>query len=148
MRKMMSQAAILILIAFGSIMAAQAAEDTGSEGASVRQLVRDWAAAWRAGRFSEYAAYYVADFKGSYDSHDKWREQRSRRVEGRQDIRVDLGPMLVQFNLDDPNIARAIFLQSYRSKTWCDVVEKTLGLTKTESGWRISSEESTLRNRC
>ncbi|NNF51332.1 MAG: hypothetical protein HKN59_02730 [Gammaproteobacteria bacterium] len=148
MRRLIPATAILVLLVFGSISAAIATEEAGADGALVRQLVRDWAAAWRAGKFSEYAAYYVAGFKGPYESHEKWRQERSRRIEGRGDIRVDLGPMLVQFNLDDSGVARAIFLQSYRSNTWCDVVEKTLGFEKTDTGWRISSEESTLRSRC
>lgn len=139
---------LLILLTSGGMATAQEAESAGAEGAEVRQLIRDWAAAWRAGRFSEYAAYYAVDFKGSYGSHEKWRAARKSRIEGRQDIRVELGPMLVQFNLEDPDIARAIFLQSYRSETWCDVVEKTLNFKRTELGWRISNEASTLRNRC
>lgn len=124
------------------------ADDAGQEGAAVRQVVRNWADAWRSGNFAEYAAYYLPGFSGKYSSNKQWREARKPRVDGRTDIRLDLGPMLVQFNLDDSSIARVIFLQSYRSASWCDVVEKNLGLKKTELGWRISSEEAKPRNRC
>ncbi len=156
MNRLLPQIGLLLLLALcasapGQAMgeaAGEAADEAGAEGAVVRQLVRDWASAWRAGKFDQYAAYYVPGFKGSYSSHAKWREERRRRIDGRKDIRIDLGPMLVQFNLDDANVARAIFLQSYRSDSWCDVVEKTLGFTKTEQGWQIDSEESRTRSRC
>ncbi len=128
------------------MLVAGAASET--DGAQVRQLVRDWADAWSDGRFDEYLSYYLGDFRGQHGSRAAWKEQRRSRVAGRKDISIDLGPVLVQFNLDDPNIARAVFLQSYKSPTWCDVVEKTLDLQRTPAGWRISGETATTRRRC
>ncbi|NNC55012.1 MAG: hypothetical protein HKO07_04735 [Pseudomonadales bacterium] len=148
MNRLTPQIGLLLLLAFCALTTGNATDDPGAEGVVVRQVVRDWASAWRAGKFNEYAAYYVAGFKGSYTSNKRWREERSKRINGRNDIRVDLGPLLVQFSLDDPAVARVVFLQSYRSNSWCDVVEKTLGLRKTELGWRIDSEDSQTRNRC
>lgn len=148
MHKWISQTGLLLVLAFIAVATSEAVDDPGAEGQVVRRVVRDWAGAWRAGKFNEYAAYYVAEFKGAYNSNAKWREERSKRIDGRDDIRLDLGPLLVQFSLDDPNVARVVFLQSYRSGSWCDVVEKTLGLKKNDRGWRIDSEESKTRSRC
>lgn len=139
---------LLAFFAAGPAGAAGDASNAGEEGAAVRQVVRDWASAWRGGKFNEYAAYYVSGYSGDYSSNSRWREERKKRIDGRKDIQLDLGPMLVEFSIDDASAARAVFLQSYRSANWCDVVEKTLGLKKTESGWRIDREESRLRNRC
>ncbi len=138
----------LMLLAMTLPGAAAPAEQAGADGAAVRQLVHDWANAWGAGRFNEYTTYYVAGFTGTFASHAAWRESRRARIEGRTDLHVELGPVLVQFNFDDPDIARAIFLQSYKSSSFCDVVEKTLDLRRTASGWRISNERAETRNRC
>ncbi len=139
----------LVLVFFIGVFsqAAVAATQPGASSA-VRQLVEDWAAAWQSGDFNEYASYYVGDFRGGFPSAEAWRKARRSRIAGRKDIRIDLGSVLVQLNRDDANIARAIFLQSYQSDTWCDVVEKTLMLVRTKNGWRISDEISSLRRRC
>ncbi len=141
----MASALLMLLVNF---QAGAAAPDPGTSAASVRQVVADWADAWRAGLFNEYAAYYVADFRGDRGSHVEWRKQRRARIDGRQDIRIDLGLVLVQLHQDDPDLARAVFLQSYQSDSWCDVVEKTLTLRRTEQGWRINDERSIVRRRC
>lgn len=148
MNKLILQIGLLLLLGFGTAVTGEAADNQSAEAAVVRQMVRDWVGAWRAGKFNEYAAYYASDFQGSYTSNAKWREERRKRVDGRSDIRVDLGPLLVQFNLDNPGLARVTFLQSYRSGSWCDIVEKTLGLKKTELGWRVENEDSKTRSRC
>lgn len=143
-----SLVAAAVVFSVGFFPHADAADSATREGMAVRQLVSDWAAAWQDGDFNEYATYYAVDFKGRFASTEAWREARRARIEGRTDIRIDLGPVLVQFNREDTQIARAIFLQSYRSKTWCDVVEKTLQLVRTQAGWRISGEQASPRTRC
>jgi len=125
-----------------------AADEVGPEGSNVQQLVSDWATAWGTGNFNAYVAYYVDGFKGDFSSNAAWREHRRSRVQGRRDIIVNIGTVLVRFNIDDPKKAQALFVQSYRSQTWCDVVEKTLDLQRTESGWRISNEQSQTRTWC
>lgn len=141
---------LMVLVAVASWAAAvlEAGAASDADGAQVRQLVRDWADAWRNGRFDEYLSYYLADFRGQAGSRKAWEAQRRSRVAGRKDISIDLGPVLVQFNLDDPDISRAVFLQSYKSPSWCDVVEKTLDLKRTPMGWRISRETAATRRRC
>lgn len=134
-----------LLASASGFATAQAQADSA---AAVQQRVLDWAEAWQAGRFDEYASYYTLDFKGEYASSEKWREVRRSRVEKRTDIRISLGPVLVELNSENERIARAIFLQHYRSDAWCDVVEKTLLLVLTERGWRIDEESSRPRTRC
>lgn len=133
-----------MLLLGSAVSAADAAGDAGD----VRRVVQDWAAAWSAGRFNEYAAYYVEDFAGKAESNAAWRAQRRARIDGRRDLRVALGPILVRLNKDDPDLARAVFLQSYQSNSWCDVTEKTLSLRRSALGWRIFEEQSVIRNRC
>ncbi|MDH3768439.1 MAG: hypothetical protein OES99_08295 [Gammaproteobacteria bacterium] len=119
-----------------------------AESSNVRQLVSDWAAAWSTGSFNDYTAYYIDGFKGDFSSNAAWREHRRGRVDGRRDISVHIGSVLVRFNIDDPEKAQAVFVQSYKSSSWCDVVEKTLDLQRTEFGWRISNEQSQTRSSC
>lgn len=129
-------------------LAASATDQLGAESSNIQALVSAWASAWSSGRFGDYTAYYVDGYKGDFSSSEAWRAQRRSRIAGRGDIDVDTGAVLVRFNLHDPDTAQAVFVQSYRSETWCDVVEKTLDLERTRSGWRISGERSRERTRC
>ena len=138
----------LCLLLVLSSQAVFASDTVGAEGDNIRQLVNDWTGAWRSGNFDAYVHHYIDGFKGDMDSNAAWRKHRRSRVAGRQDINIDIGTVLLRFNVDDPKKAQAVFTQSYRSKSWCDVVEKTLDLRLTKHGWRISEEQSQTRSRC
>lgn len=127
---------------------ALAAEEVGAQTGHIEQLVRDWSRAWSSGQFADYAGYYIDAFTGSFETNAAWLKHRRDRVAGRRDISIDIGAVLVLFDADDPGKAEARFVQSYRSSTYCDVVEKTLGIQRTGSGWRISAEKAATRSRC
>lgn len=148
MHALRNRTAVLFVIWLMMSVAASASADPASDAAAIKQLVADWAAAWQAGRFDEYAAYYVAGYRGDEASPDRWRTRRRARIAGRSDIRIELGPVLIELHQDNPDVARAVFLQSYRSDRWCDVVEKTLTLRRATRGWRIDGERSVTRRRC
>lgn len=148
MRPLRNWSCALLLSLLTLSQAGQALADPLADANAIQRLVADWAAAWQAGRFDEYATYYAEGFSGSEAGHKAWRARRRARIEGRSDIRIELGPILVELHQDDPDLARAVFLQSYRSESWCDVVEKTLFLKRTGSGWRIGDERAVTRSRC
>ena len=139
---------IICLLTACTFRAAAAADAVNAQTDNIRALVRDWVAAWSSGEFTTYADYYLEDFNGEFATPAAWREERRRRIAGRRDIDLDVGSVLVRLDAGDPRRAQAIFVQRYVSKTWCDVVEKTLDLELTRAGWRIAREAATTRARC
>lgn len=123
-------------------------ERVGGQSAAVEALVADWADAWRNGDLAAYTRFYVKGYSGAFASSADWREHRRQRIEGRRDIAVDIDTLLVRVEAGMPDRAEALFVQRYRSSTWCDVVEKTLQLQRTANGWRINNEQARTRTRC
>jgi outer membrane protein, adhesin transport system len=105
-------------------------------------LADKWSKAWAEKRTDDYLAFYADSFVPSNGmSVDKWKTFRRTRVGKQGDITITLSNMkLKQLNETQ---AEANFSQSYKSKDYTDVVQKTLEMVKQGGQWKIKAEKVT-----
>lgn len=107
----------------------------------ILELVAQWSSAWAAQNVDAYLAHYASGFRPRGDmSHEDWLEQRRSRLSSPEFIELKLDNIRVSRN--DGSIARAEFVQDYRTDNYSDRVKKILDLTKEDGVWRISRERS------
>ncbi len=126
------------------------AEEAGEPlaGSSVRLdvegFVRSWAAAWSAQDVDAYLGHYSSAFvPESGESLAAWQRLRAQRLTAPSTIRVAVTRLSWQ---DVPNRGgdrvRVSFLQTYRSDSYSDTVDKVLDLHLEGGLWRIVREAS------
>jgi adhesin transport system outer membrane protein len=105
-------------------------------------LADKWSKAWAEKRTDDYLAFYADSFVPSNGmSADKWKAFRRTRVGKQGDITITLSNMKLR-QLNDTQ-AEATFSQSYKSKDYTDVVQKTLDMVKQGGQWKIKAEKVT-----
>lgn len=112
----------------------------------IAQTVYDWAEAWSNQDYDAYIGYYTRDFPNDGDtSRSQWLANRKRRVTQKATIEVQV--ISLEVTRIDADSARASFIQTYESATYSDKVRKWLLMRRTDAGWRIAHEVSTLLSR-
>lgn len=110
------------------------------------QAVHDWAQAWSSQDYDAYIGYYTNDFSGDEgQSREQWLAERKVRVT--QKASIDVQVMSPEVRRIDDDSARVTFIQTYESRTYSDKVRKWLLMERTDQGWRIARETSTLLSR-
>jgi hypothetical protein len=107
--------------------------------ADLAAVARGWAEAWSAQDVEGYLSFYSESFQPAYGmSRSRWEAQRRERLRAPAFVEVDLSSIGVR--IDGPDRAAVLFVQSYRSNTFEDVVSKSLELALEGGEWRIVEE--------
>jgi outer membrane protein, adhesin transport system len=133
-------------LAPAAAVAAPAVKDTAVVSKELAQFGNDladkWSKAWAEKRVDDYLAFYADSFVPSNGmSVAKWKEFRRVRVGKQGDLTITLDKM--QLKQINETQAEASFSQSYKSKDYTDVVQKTLEMVKQGGQWKIKSEKVT-----
>jgi EAL domain-containing protein (putative c-di-GMP-specific phosphodiesterase class I) len=108
---------------------------------AVINQVNSWARAWSDQRVADYLSSYARSFEPPDGmSRGAWEAQRRQRLLAPTSITVALRDLEVTF--PSPDLARATFLQSYKSPTFGDETRKTLELVWEDGDWQIAVEQS------
>jgi outer membrane protein, adhesin transport system len=129
-----------------AIAAPEVAKDAAPVSKELKQFGDDladkWSKAWAEKRVDDYLAFYADSFVPSNGmSVAKWKEFRRSRVGKQGDLSITLSKMKLK-QLSETQ-AEASFSQSYKSKDYTDVVEKTLEMVKQGGQWKIKAEKVT-----
>jgi outer membrane protein, adhesin transport system len=105
-------------------------------------LADKWSKAWAEKRVDDYLAFYASSFVPSNGmSVTKWKEFRRTRVAKQGDLTITLDK--IKLKQISETQAEASFSQSYKSKDYTDIVEKTLEMVKQGGQWKIKAEKVT-----
>jgi len=109
--------------------------------ATLQAQVKSWAAAWSARDYPAYSGFYAPTFTpdGGLTRED-WAQLRRSRISARGDITVDVQDLKIR--MDGNDRAFAEFRQSYQSRGYNDVTQKTLEMIKVNGKWLINRETS------
>ncbi len=100
-----------------------------------------WVNAWSARNVPDYLQSYSSKFKPARGvTRDAWVAQRTAAISGAQKIEVSLSDINV--NVKGPKSATSTFLQTYRSDSYQDTMQKTLEWENVDGRWQILSESS------
>lgn len=104
-------------------------------------FVGSWARAWSNQDVPAYLGHYSAQFVPP-DSlgRAEWEAQRGRRLTAPRQIRVAVARLGADFLTESR--ARVSFLQTYRSESYSDTVDKILEVEREADGWKIVHEYS------
>lgn len=101
--------------------------------------LQSWASAWRGLDHAAYVARYAPSFtpaKGG--THESWVAERKRVFSRARDVSLDISDIKVR--VKDDTHASTTFRQAYSSRSYSDVVLKTLEWEKIDGQWLIISE--------
>jgi EAL domain-containing protein (putative c-di-GMP-specific phosphodiesterase class I) len=111
------------------------------QASAVISRVNSWAQAWSDQRVADYLSSYARSFEPPDGmSRGAWEAQRRQRLLAPTSISVAIRDLEV--TLPSPDLARATFLQSYKSPTFDDETRKTLELVREDGDWKIAVEQS------
>ncbi len=107
----------------------------------VTRQVMGWNAAWAARNYSDYVGFYAPSFiPGGGLNREDWAQLRRSRISNRDNISIDIQDL--QVRPDGKDRARVQFRQTYRSKQFSDVTQKTLEMILVGNKWLINREDS------
>lgn len=105
------------------------------------EAMMTWVNAWSARNVPDYFQAYSKNFKPQRSvTRDVWIAQRTASISGAQKIEVSLSDINV--HVRGPKLATSTFLQTYRSPSYQDTVQKTLEWEYVDGRWQILSENS------
>ena len=108
----------------------------------VNQIILNWAKSWQNKNLDKYFSYYSDGFTSSYfEDNEFWRKDRVKRISSKNEIKILIKDLSIEFIIDDKEKAIVIFKQGYISKNYSDEVIKKIILTKNNNKWLIESEE-------
>lgn len=100
-----------------------------------------WVHAWSARNVPDYLQAYSKNFKPQRGlTRDAWVAQRTASISGAQKIEVVLSDISV--DIRGPKLATSTFVQTYRSSSYQDTMQKTLEWENVDGRWQILSESS------
>jgi EAL domain-containing protein (putative c-di-GMP-specific phosphodiesterase class I) len=115
--------------------------DIVPQATAVIYRVNSWARAWSDQRVADYLSSYARSFEPPNGlSRGAWEAQRRQRLLAPTSISVAIRDLEV--TLPNPELARATFLQLYKSPTFGDETRKTLELVREDGDWKIAVEQS------
>lgn len=102
--------------------------------------IAHWADAWSRRDVDRYLAAYAPDFQlRPGESRQQWERQRRVRITQKTWIEIRIRDLAIDV---EGSLARARFVQSYRSSTGHESAMKTLTLVKPGKHWLIRQEQS------
>lgn len=105
------------------------------------QTINDWADAWSSQQVGQYLGFYASEFQPPDNmTRSNWEQLRSDRLKAPGFINVKLSQPAVTFHGKEH--ASVSFLQSYRSDTYNDRINKTLLMKNINGRWMIVEERS------
>ena len=108
----------------------------------VNEIIINWANAWQNKNLDDYFSFYSKEFTSNYfDDHELWKNDRTKRIESKSNIKIEVKDFSVIFEIEKDEIAIAKFTQNYISNTYNDTVVKKMTLIKSRGEWRIISED-------
>ena len=106
----------------------------------ISMVISAWAKAWSQKDFNSYFATYDSDFLlVDGQSNQQWKRERRSRIADKAWIAVSTRDLDIHI---DGNLAKAKFLQQYRSDKFSESGYKILTLVKVAGTWRIRKEQS------
>ena len=103
------------------------------------QSLHAWAAAWAAGDFEAYRAFYLPDFKpGKGRSTGEWEAERRSRLAQAQSPSLRIEQLRLQAR--GPERVSARFVQHYSAGHYRDTVRKQVDWVRVDGRWKISAE--------
>jgi hypothetical protein len=121
----------------------ESVNNTRDSETELKQLLTEWAQAWSDGNFGKYASYYKPDFKPDLTtSHLSWLKVRKSRVKPGQGIQVSLSNIKAIAKGTADNLVTTTFKQTYSSKKFKDITNKTMVWEKIGGNWLIQEENS------
>ena len=104
-----------------------------------RAIVDQWARAWSEKRVEDYLGFYVSGFEPDGEmSREEWEALRRARI--RRHGEIDVRVLLVEETVVSPEERLVSFVQSYRSPTYQDRVQKVLRMVLEDGEWKIAEE--------
>jgi len=107
----------------------------------VSDIIKDWSKSWQSKNLEEYFSYYQETFTpNSFNNNESWRKDRSRKIQGKNTIDIDIKDLSITFDINEGERAIAEFIQYYKSESYSDTVIKKVILKKFGDQWKIISE--------
>lgn len=107
---------------------------------AVTAAIADWARAWSQKDMDAYLSAYADDFAAASGlSQAQWAKGRRARIVGKDWIEVGIRDLQIRV---EGTLARARFVQEYRSDRWNERGMKRLTLVNQDGNWRIRQEEN------
>jgi len=109
----------------------------------VLDALESWRRAWAGQNLEAYFATYAEDFDpGSrFDSLETWKNYKTRVIENKKYIKVQLEQVEVTFNADK-SATTIMLLQRFRSNSYNGDDFKKIRMVHTPQGWKITHEAS------
>jgi len=109
----------------------------------VLDALEAWRVAWSKQNLESYFAAYANDFNpgSGFDSLSAWKEYKTRVIQNKKYIRVNLEQVEVTFNADK-SAATIMMLQRFRSNSFTGDDLKKIRMIHTQHGWKIIDEAS------
>ena len=108
-------------------------------GQSVASAIASWARAWSKKDVDAYLSAYAKDFTSDDGkSQEKWERIRRERIVGKSWIDVKIRDLQISI---EGSIAKARFVQEYRSDRWNESGRKKLTLIHDGGSWLIKQEQ-------
>lgn len=99
-----------------------------------------WAKSWVYLNIDNYLSCYAADFVGEgYADPEAWRNSRRQRFSTEKQIELAIANMEVLATA--PDTISVTFVQTYKSKTYTDKVQKQIVLKYIDNKWLITAEK-------
>lgn len=113
--------------------------EEGSTASGPEQRLTAWVAAWAAGDFTAYRAFYLANFQpGKGRSTLEWENERRLRVSQAQSPAIHIDNLKLRQHTADRMSTR--FTQRYSAGHYRDTVRKQIDWVKEDGQWKIAAE--------
>lgn len=111
--------------------------DDSQERFEISEQIGRWRSAWQEMDFETYASAYTSSFNANGKNRSAWLDEKRGTFERAGSISVEIENMNISV---DGAKAMVEFTQKYRSERYADTGVKSLGMVKTDDGWKIDSE--------
>jgi hypothetical protein len=106
----------------------------------IEATLQKWADAWAQKDLPSYFASYTSNYRGTFSTPQKWRQQRQNRINQEKAIVLDFKN--VEMTMLSPSRVKVQFLQTYTSSTKKDTTNKALIFASTNGRWLIEHESA------
>jgi len=108
----------------------------------VKSIIIDWKESWENKDIDNYFSFYLENYSSDYfDSHELWKKDRYERIIKKSSIDIDIKNLVIIFDINENEIAKATFEQIYNSNNYSDSINKSIKLIKKQGYWKIFREE-------
>jgi hypothetical protein len=110
-------------------------------------FIEGWKIAWqnssgKIGDMETYLANYTEDFISDGVPKERWQQKKRKNNIKKQWISIQLSDVLVEKIAENNNQVKVSFMQEYNSSNYSDKSRKVLILSRADSNWLISKENT------